>query len=259
MMLTTSPNTQRLHQQIAEQIADLIRNRKFLRGNRLPAERELAQQFAVSRPTIREALVALEIAGLIEVRIGSGAYVTTENSIAKNTTKVADAGPSPFELLAARRLVEPSCAALAALTANKKDMAAIRDAFELNERMINSSHWERLEADQQFHLRIVEATHNPTATRMVVGLWAGMFGPIFAVLSERTQVTQKKLFTMQDHRTILSCLDRRDSAGASAAMLTHLVNAEIKLLRASVTPEERKRKSSGVSRRPARAKRNPAQ
>jgi DNA-binding FadR family transcriptional regulator len=239
-MLTRSENTQRLHQHIADKIAGMIRARKFRRGSRLPAERDLAHQFAVSRPTIREALVVLEIAGLIEVRTGSGAYVSVDNTEAKaSSAKIADAGPSPFELLTARRMIEPSSAALAAVTATKKDMAAIGDAFDFNERMFNGSHWERLEADRQYHLRIAEATHNGMIVRMISGLWADMFGPIFAILSERTQVTQKKMLTMQDHRTILSCLERRDSAGAASAMLTHLVHAEIKLLRSTVAPKRK--------------------
>jgi GntR family transcriptional repressor for pyruvate dehydrogenase complex len=238
-MLTRTSGTPRLHQQVADQIADLIRDRNFDCGSRLPSERELAERFAVSRPTVREALVAIEIAGLIEVRVGSGAYVTNDRSAVENTSKVADAGVSPFELLTARRLIEPSSTALAATAATKKDLKAIRGAFELNEHAFGGSHWERLEADRQFHLRIVEATHNSTIVRMVGELWADMFGPIFAVLSERTQVSQKKLLTMQDHRTILSCIERRDASGASAAMLTHLVHAEIKLLRASPTPAKR--------------------
>jgi GntR family transcriptional repressor for pyruvate dehydrogenase complex len=243
-MLTQSPTTHRLHQHIADQIADMIRSRKYASGTRLPAERDLAQQFSVSRPTVREALVALEIAGIIEVRTGSGAYVASTKSA--TAAKVLDTGPSPFELLAARRMIEPSCAAMAATAATKKDLAAIRDALELNERVFKCTHWERLEADRQFHLRIVEATHNGMAARMVTDLWADMFGPIFAVLSERTRVTQKKLLTMQDHRTIFNCLERRDGAGASAAMLTHLVHAEIKLLRATVTPAKRRTTLAGV-------------
>jgi DNA-binding FadR family transcriptional regulator len=241
-MLIRSENTQRLHQQIADQVVEMIRSKKFGRGSRLPAERDLARQFAVSRPTIREALVVLEIAGLIEVRTGSGAYVTSDITGANaSSAKIVDAGPSPFELLTARRMIEPSCAALAASTATKKDLAAIRDAFEFNERMFNGTHWERLEADRQYHLRIAEATHNEMIVRMLSGLWDDMFGPIFAVLSERTQVSQKKLLTMQDHRTILSCLERRDAAGAAGAMLTHIVHAEIKLLRATVSPEKNRK------------------
>jgi DNA-binding FadR family transcriptional regulator len=197
-------------------------------------------------------LIALEIAGLIEVRTGSGAYVALAGAASSTNAaaaKIADTGPSPFELLTARRAIEPSCAALAASTANKKDLTAIHDAYELNERHFNGTHWERLEADRQFHLRIAEATHNGMIIRMVGELWVDMFGPIFAVLSERTQVTQKKALTMQDHRTILNCLERRDAAGAASAMLTHIVHAEIKLLRATVSPTKRKRKGSNGNRR----------
>jgi DNA-binding FadR family transcriptional regulator len=249
-MLTRSDNTQRLHQQVADQIVDFIRSQKFGLGSRLPAERDLARKFAVSRPTIREALVALEIAGLIEVRTGSGAYVAVDNAgTSPATAKIADAGPSPFELLTARRMIEPSSAALAASNATIKDLAAIRDAFELNERHFNGTHWERLEADRQFHLRIAEATHNGMIVRILGELWADMFGPIFAVLSERTQVTQKKTLTMEDHRTILNCLERRDAAGAAGAMLTHIVHAEIKLLKAAGSQAKWKNKSSKANRK----------
>jgi DNA-binding FadR family transcriptional regulator len=230
-MLMQTSNSQRLYQQVANQIAELIESGKFSPGRRLPPERDLAIKYAVSRPTVREALVALEIAGMVEVRTGSGAYVSNTGVISKHRIKELDAGPSPFELITARRAIEPACAALAAQTAGKKDRVAMLDAFELNERLFGGSHWERLGADREFHLRIAEATHNARIVRMVTELWADMFGPIFAVLSERTEVVQKKALTMQDHRTILHCLDRRDPSGSEAAMLTHLVHAEIKLLR----------------------------
>lgn len=239
-MLTQAPNSQRLYQQIADQIADFIRSGKFKSGTRLPTEREFAQRFAVSRPTIREALVALEIAGLVEVRTGSGAYVCPRSLRPENERVATDAGPSPFELIAARRIVEPSCAAFAAVNATKKDLAAIGDAFDLNERLFGGSHWERLEADREFHLRIAEATHNSSVVRIVSELWGGMFGRIFAVLSERTEINQKKHLTMQDHRTIFSCIERRDAAGSEAAMLTHLVHAEMKMLRSNGTSDRQK-------------------
>jgi GntR family transcriptional repressor for pyruvate dehydrogenase complex len=87
-MLGRSKNTQHLPQQVADQIADLIRARKMDQGSRLPAERDLASQFAVSRSTIREALLALEITGLIDVRIRSGAFVSTDIVPAEITTSV---------------------------------------------------------------------------------------------------------------------------------------------------------------------------
>jgi DNA-binding FadR family transcriptional regulator len=240
-MLMKAPNSQRLYQQIANQIAERIQSGKYKPGRRLPPERDLAIEFAVSRSVVREALVALEIAGMVEVRTGSGAYVSVSDAT-NNLKKEVAAGPSPFELIAARRLIEPSCAALAAQTASKKDIAAIRQAFELNERLINGSHWERLEADREFHLRIVEATHNSRILRIVTDLWVDMFGTLFVPLSVRSVMAEKKAVTMEDHRTILHCLERRDAPGAEVAMQSHLIHAEMKLLRAEAKAKASERK-----------------
>ena len=91
-----------------------------------------------------------------------------------------------------------------------------------------------LEADRLFHIRIAEATHNDMIVRIVSDLWEDMFSPLFAVLSERTRLKNKKMLTLQDHRTLVGCIERRDAAGAEAAMLTHLVHAEMKLLQSDV-------------------------
>ena len=103
----------RLYRQIADQIAGLIGNGEFAHGTRLPAERELATLLGVSRTSVREALISLEIGGLVEVRVGSGVFVTAGPS---SHASGGDKGPGPFELLSARTLVEGEVAALAAST-----------------------------------------------------------------------------------------------------------------------------------------------
>ena len=100
----------RLYRQIADQIAGLIGNGEFAHGTRLPAERELATLLGVSRTSVREALISLEIGGLVEVRVGSGVFVTAGPS---SHASGGDKGPGPFELLSARTLVEGEVAALA--------------------------------------------------------------------------------------------------------------------------------------------------
>jgi DNA-binding FadR family transcriptional regulator len=223
-------NNQRLYQQAADQIAELIRSGEYAAGGRLPAERDLAKQLGISRPTVREALIALEIAGLIEVRTGSGAFIKPRP--VEGATGGTDTGPGPFELIGARRLVEPPVAALACQTLTEGDLAGVLEAIELSERRRNGTHWEKLDADRQFHERIARATRNTVVIDIVEGLWKGMFGPIFAVLSERTQLTHQQSMTIDDHRTIYACLERRDASGAHAAMLAHLVHVEITLLKA---------------------------
>jgi DNA-binding FadR family transcriptional regulator len=218
---------QRLYQQVADQISESIRRGNLAVGARLPPERDLARQFDVSRPTVREALIALELAGLVEIRTGSGAYVCRPAATAGATPpKLTDTGPSPFELVTARRLIEPAVAAQAALNATKADLVKIAEALAEFERHWTGTHWEKLEADRQFHMSLAAATHNAVIIAIVEELWRGMFGRIFAVLSERTQLTNQQSMTMHDHRVILHCIERHDAAGAQAAMLTHLVHVE---------------------------------
>ena len=102
---------QRLYQQVADSIRKQIQSGAMPAGSRLPSEKLLAQQLGVSRPTVREAMIALEIAGLVEIRTGSGSYVRQRDTIAAPSV---DTGPGPIELLNARILIEGEIAAEAA-------------------------------------------------------------------------------------------------------------------------------------------------
>ena len=96
----------RLYRQIADQIRGLIKSGEFQAGSRLPPERDLAKQLGVSRPSVREALIALEVEGLVEVRIGSGIYVLAANGKPRLLPDDAEAPAGPFELLRARYVIE---------------------------------------------------------------------------------------------------------------------------------------------------------
>ncbi len=108
----------------------MIRSGEFPAGSRLPPERDLARQLGVSRPSVREALIALEVEGLVEVRIGSGIYVLGAGT-RNGGADAVQATAGPFELLRARWVIEGECAALAAKSAKKvADVAAIEEALE---------------------------------------------------------------------------------------------------------------------------------
>src|SRR5512145_667952 len=127
-MPLTAVENRRLYRQIADQLAALIEGGEYAPGQRLPPERDLAKQLGVSRPSVREALIALEVEGFVEVRMGSGVYVTDRRAGPSAGGHAAEAGP--FELIRARWVIESECAALAARNATKAQVKAIEEALD---------------------------------------------------------------------------------------------------------------------------------
>lgn len=212
----------RLYRQIADQIRALIRSGEFSAGSRLPPERDLAKQLGVSRPSVREALIALEVEGLVEVRIGSGIYVlSTNGKDAEEPASEADAPAGPFELLRARYVIEAECAALAAKSAKKSQVQAIETALAEMER----EHVEGkppLSADRLFHLRIAEATGNGALVHVVKTLWDERTGPLYKQLEHHYDTPGLWDAAMAEHRAVLRAIASRDAAAAKAAMQRHL-------------------------------------
>lgn len=157
-------------------IRDLIIKTPYNPGERLPPEREIAEMLDVTRTVVREALIMLEIKGLVEVRRGAGIYVL-DNSGSQNTDSpdanvCNDAGP--FELLQARQLLESNIAEFAALQATREDIVKMRQALQLEERELASSAPGSSESgDMQFHLAIAEATHNSMLVELFVSPGSG--------------------------------------------------------------------------------------
>src|SRR5207253_7886365 len=141
-----------------------------------PPERDLARQLGVSRPSVREALIALEVEGLVEVRIGSGIYVVGEPRETASRNDAALPAAGPFELLRARYVIEAECAALAAKSAKKSHVHAIEDAHSEMEREMSDAR-QPLPADRQLHLCAAEATGNGARVAVVHLLWEERAAP----------------------------------------------------------------------------------
>src|SRR5258708_3565842 len=159
-MPITRLEPQRLYRQIADQIQELIRSGEFPPGSRLPPERTLAVQLGVSRPSLREAMIALEIAGAVTVQTGSGIYVRTGlPSAASVPAAIPDSGPGPFELIGARRVIESQIAGLAAELARPTDIDRLSAAIA---QMVEEDRQGAVdeEADRSFHIALAEATRN---------------------------------------------------------------------------------------------------
>jgi DNA-binding FadR family transcriptional regulator len=207
----------RLYRVVSSRIEELIRTEQIQPGERLPAERDLATKLGVSRTSLREALIALELGGVVEVRGGSGVYVSDQ---AKPQAAAPAAGPGPFEVLAARRMIEVEVAALAAKNATDTHIDAILVAVEAMEQ----HHEDRSgneSADRDFHMAIARAAGNSALIGVIEYLW-NQRGTLWHKLKEHFQTEELRQQTLIDHRNILAAIAAHDVAGARQAMRAHL-------------------------------------
>jgi GntR family transcriptional regulator, transcriptional repressor for pyruvate dehydrogenase complex len=213
--------TSRLYEQIVQQIEESIRKGALKVGDRLPAERELAQQFGVSRTAVREAVKALTEKGLVEAHAGRGTFVTngSSHSLQETLDRVIKVGqPEGTATLAeARAILEPEIAALAAERATEEDLAAMREAISVMDEARQDAD-AFIEADLDFHLALAEAAANPLILSLIdsiVGLLREQRLRIFYVEGgpERGQY---------HHKRILEAVEHRDPQGAREAMRAHL-------------------------------------
>jgi DNA-binding FadR family transcriptional regulator len=218
----------RLYRQIAGQIAALIDNREFPAGSRLPPERELAVLLGVSRTSVREAIIALELAGRVEVRVGTGIFVTDPGSARRRdagagspTSAVDDGGAGPFDLLAARAMIEGEVAALAARNIRKSDLAALRETIaRMREHADDFAR--RDAADREFHVLIAEATRNGALPTAVAGLWDQRRGELWTRIEDHFHTPALREKTLLDHEAIVAALEAHDADAAREAMHRHL-------------------------------------
>jgi len=215
----------RLYRQIADQIAHLIASGEFPAGSRLPAERELAVSLGVSRTSVREAIIALEMAGLVEVHVGTGIFVTARDARprapAAGGPAARDGGLSPFELLAARSVIEGEIAALAAVSVRRADLDSLRATLE-EMRVHDADHARRDAADRAFHVKIAEATRNGALGWIVGALWDQRRGELFTRLETRFHTAALRGKTIDDHAAIIAALAAHDAPAARDAMQRHL-------------------------------------
>jgi DNA-binding FadR family transcriptional regulator len=235
--------TQRLYEQVAGQVTDLVARGEFKPGDRLPPERDLAKLLGVSRPTVREAMIALEIAGLVEVRVGAGAFITEKaQTNGANHRLFEGVGASPLELIAARRTIEPEVAALAAQLATEEEIAAIAETVAMIAAAQDTP--AHRAADHQFHVRIGHASHNNILTTIVDECWAEMYSPMFERMGAITGLIvsrcspQKRDVTVAEHEAVYRAIAARDPTAARAAMDAHLIGVEAILIGGDAAEKE---------------------
>ena len=214
----------RLYRQIADQIAGLIDRGEYPPGGRLPPERDLAKQLGVSRPSVREALIALEVQGYVEVRIGSGVYVTGPQAAKAGAAEPLAEDSGPFELIRARWLIEAECAALAAKHATRAQVRAMEEALDQMEADRERGSMP-LSSDRLFHLRIADACGNSALSLVVRTLWDQRAGPLFTRLEHHFDTPALWTVAIREHREIVAAIARHDAGAARSAMRRHMNQA----------------------------------
>jgi DNA-binding FadR family transcriptional regulator len=217
-----SVEPQRLYRQIAEQLRKLITSGEFKPGSRLPAERDLAKQLGVSRPSVREALIALEVEGWVEVRTGSGVYVLDRTGRpSARASKIPAAEWGPLELIRARRVIEGEIASLAATQAKRKDMQSIAAAIE-QMREDTDRGVAPLAGDRAFHTAIATACGNVVLLETVQMFWDARHGPLFERLGDYFESVPSWRKAIDEHQHVLEAIRAHDADGARAAMQSHM-------------------------------------
>lgn len=218
--MSARPPSHRIYARVSGDLQRRIAAGEFAIGSRLPAERELAQFYDVSRPTIREAIIALEVDGLVGVRQGSGVYVLAlhpRSGVAEDT----DIGP--FELLEARRAIEAEACALAAQhidAAGLDQLATLVDVMRGDNLLDDIVRSEQV--DRRFHLMIAEATRNSAMAAAVAMLWdMRLRSPQTRLLTVKAHAAGVKP-RVEEHVAILDALRSGDPDAARAAMRSHI-------------------------------------
>ncbi len=207
---------QRLFQSVAERIEKLIDAGSYPPGSRLPAERELAQTFGVSRVAVREAEIALQAVGRIKIKTGSGAYVLD----GKNTYQRKLPDVSAFELTEARALFESEAAALAAAQIDDETLAKLDGYIEIM--ATTDPHDEAGElADRDFHRTVASASGNAAITHVIETMWTlrTEIEPVKAVYE--SVCSENFGARAREHSDIIDALRAHDPAAARLAMRKH--------------------------------------
>ena len=214
----------RLYEDIVQQFHSLIRQGALKHGARLPSERLLAEQFKVSRSSIREAIRSMELQGLVVSKRGSGTFINTENLdsvVAIIASTLSSGSESLKDIFEMRHLLEPQIAGVAAKRANADEVQRLSEILEEQERQINEGET-GVDADTAFHFALASATHNSALMKVVSAV-----EDILRISRDRSfQEAGRAQRSLVSHRQILDMVRAGDAAAAQEAMEYHLTAVE---------------------------------
>jgi len=209
----------RLYQGIVEQIEGLLARGDIRPGDQLPAERALAEQFQVSRASVREALRSLELLGVVQTRAGGGTFVrqAKADDLARPLTSLITRGHTLTDVIEVRLLIEPAIAAQAAARRSDAQLAELREIFAAQERKVAAGE-SYAEEDARFHELIGEAARNELLVTMLEVIW----DVLRSSRDEWLQTNQRAHRSVDAHRRILTAVEAGDAEAARTAAAEHI-------------------------------------
>jgi len=220
--------TEKVYMKIVKQMLDLIKEGKLKPGDKLPSERLLTEKFGASRPSLREALSALEILGIIESRGGKGNFIRNDLKSPSYEEKIKELQEeqSPFELLEVRKVIETETASLAAKRYTQEDLDIMEKLInKIKEPPAEISY--ALDLDYQFHLSIAKATHNTLFIQIMIYLTEGLKEDLWRNTARKTwNIPGHPQRCIQEHTAIFNAIKDRNSKNAKERMYEHLIGVE---------------------------------
>ncbi|RWX80828.1 FadR family transcriptional regulator [Neorhizobium lilium] len=210
----------RLYRQVAEQIRALIASGELPAGERLPAERELAERFGVSRPTVREALIVLEVEGRVQIRMGSGVYISGSSQPAASVLPDDDSD-GPFEILQARCIIESAIAEEAARCATPAGIAKLDEILLQMERSLDVPS-KTVACDRAFHTAVTDIIGNGALNRFTGFIYDSRMSPYFEKLASHFESVGSWGHALSEHRAVRDAIAAKDPTAAREAMRRHL-------------------------------------
>lgn len=218
----------RIHEEVFNQIHQLIKEGRFRARDQLPSERELAETFKVSRTSVREALRALEIQGLVVSRTGTGNFVAdlpVECLIGPLARLLIDEKKALADMFEMRKLIEPHIAALAAERASRNDIAQLKRIVAKQAEAVSRGET-GVEADAELHFFISRTTRNQALQKLV----SGLMEMLSRSREESLQTDKRRGSSIEAHRRIVAAIEKHDRSKARSEMLRHIEQVEESVL-----------------------------
>lgn len=225
--------TRKIYEEIVEQIRELVARGELKPGDRLPSERDLVERLKVSRASIREALSALELMGLLEVRSGEGTFVRklrSESVVAPLAWMLTMEKGTVLELLEIRKILEVQAVGMAAERAESEDIRELSAALDRLQDDLNSPTSDG-SSDHRFHYAITRATKNKIMIRLMDTISDLMKYSLKASRSKLYEGKYTPALLFQEHKKIYEAIVAKDVEMARNYMLTHLTGVEEEILK----------------------------